>query len=167
MLVDGLLQTREYAHALISYFAEPDASDDQINNLVDIRMERKRIFGTDSPTKLSVIIEESVLRTKMGSHEVQQEQLRYLLEQSKLHHIEVRVMGMENGLHGGIDGAFHVYDMPRYFQDIALAMTQGGSLYIEEPDVERLRLRWAKLVEEARTLEDSTNLIKTLVEGNP
>lgn len=163
MLVDGLLQTRNYADALIRYFSTPGTSEDGISNLVDIRMERAKILASSSPANMTMVIEESVLRTNMGSPEVQLEQLSHLCHQARQDHVDIHVMSMEDGLHDGVDGSFYIYGMPADLREIALASTQGGDLYIEGPEVERLQKRWNNLIARALTLENSENLIESII----
>src|SRR6266851_6709696 len=75
-LVPGLLQTPEYARAVLS--TRVGASEDEIDQLVAARMERQAILDRDDPPLLWVVIDEGVLRRPVGSADVMQAQVEHL-----------------------------------------------------------------------------------------
>src|SRR5262249_43284933 len=59
-LLLGLLQTRDYAKAVIAA-ADFDASTEQIERWVELRMTRQGILASDDPPRLVSIVDEAVL----------------------------------------------------------------------------------------------------------
>ena len=67
-LVPGLLQTADYARALLS--TRVGATEDEIEQLVAARLERQTILARDDPPLLWVVIDEGVLRRPVGGRDV-------------------------------------------------------------------------------------------------
>jgi transcriptional regulator with XRE-family HTH domain len=57
LLIPGLLQTEEYARAVLQA-AHPASTDDEVDRLVSARMDRQAILTRDDPPLLWVIIDE-------------------------------------------------------------------------------------------------------------
>jgi Domain of unknown function (DUF5753) len=82
LLVPGLLQTAAYARAVTRRLGW-DASDDQVNALVEFRLDRqKRLLDAPEPPKLSFVLDESVIHLRVGGAEVMEEQVRHLRSRS-------------------------------------------------------------------------------------
>jgi transcriptional regulator with XRE-family HTH domain len=63
--VPGLLQTEEYARALIS-ISRPMDTDSDIDRLVTARLDRQTILARENPAVLWYVIDEAVLRRVVG-----------------------------------------------------------------------------------------------------
>lgn len=165
ILIPGLLQTREYAEALIRNDSGDRTSELQIARWVDLRMERQQVLHKDDPARLSLVLEELALGRPVGGEGVMRAQLRHLLELSELANIEIHVMPTAHGPHAAHHGTFNLYEMPDPYPDVAHVETVGGSIYIEEPTVGRIREVWKNLVVSALPPQESTALIKRYLEG--
>ncbi|WP_438312821.1 helix-turn-helix domain-containing protein [Streptomyces sp. HUAS TT3] len=64
MLVPGLLQTAAYARALVRA-AMPRALDGEVEEKVDARLRRARLFAADRPPAYWAILDESLLRRRV------------------------------------------------------------------------------------------------------
>ncbi|MEU6858903.1 helix-turn-helix transcriptional regulator [Glycomyces sp. NPDC046736] len=165
IIVHGLLQTREYAEALIRNDSGDRTPEVQIKRWIDLRVERQRVLRKDNPARLTMVLEEPVLQRPVGSPEVQRAQLQHLVELSELENIDIHVMPTAHGPHAAHHGSFNLYEMPSPYPDVAYTETVGGSLYIEEPTVSHIREVWKDLVEGALTSEKSIALVKRYMEG--
>jgi transcriptional regulator with XRE-family HTH domain len=165
ILIPGLLQTRAYAEALIRNDSEERTPEAQIAKWIDLRMERQRVLHKEDPARLALVLEELALQRPVGNVEVLRAQLSHLIEMSKLPNIEIQVMPTAHGMHAAHHGTFNLYEMPDPFPDVAHVETVGGSLYIEEPTVSRIREVWKDLVESALPPEESIALVKRYLEG--
>jgi hypothetical protein len=104
-VVPGLLQTERYAEALMR--AEPHpATEEEVGGRVQARMARKTILTRDRPAYLYAVIDEAVLRRRVGGREVMHEQVAHLVEQSKRRNIMIQVLPNEVGAHAAMFGAF-------------------------------------------------------------
>ena len=133
--VPGLLQTEPYARAImlkwVSMFRLPPG---EIDRRVETRRMRQQVLVRDPPLNLSFVIDESVLYRKQGSAAVMREQVEYLINASKLPHIDLRILPL-NGDHPIGSGAFNymafsqVHDVPLH--DIVTYEHLNGTDYVE------------------------------------
>lgn len=103
-VLPGLLQTRDYAHAIISNF-QPEET---ITRLVDLRMRRQQIFDRENPPEANFIVGEAALRTQAGGPEVMREQLTHLLALMDRDAINIEVIPFREGAHPGMIGPFEL-----------------------------------------------------------
>jgi transcriptional regulator with XRE-family HTH domain len=96
-VVPGLLQTEEYARAVNSkgYSLAPP-SPSQIERSVEVRMKRQKLLTRDPPLALSVVLDEGVLRRRVGGPDVMREQLRRLFAVGQLPNVSLRVLRLED-----------------------------------------------------------------------
>jgi|tagenome__1003787_1003787.scaffolds.fasta_scaffold20766253_2 transcriptional regulator with XRE-family HTH domain len=76
--IPGLLQTEDYARALIRAFHH-DATDQDVERLVAVRMGRQAIFGATTPPKMWYVIDEAAFRRRFGGISVMAAQLDKLI----------------------------------------------------------------------------------------
>jgi transcriptional regulator with XRE-family HTH domain len=107
MLVPGLLQTPEYARALFRAWRTTE-DDDEIERLVSARIDRQRIVGRPKPPSFWAVIDEAVLRRRVGGAKVMHDQLTHLAEMADRPMIKLHVIPAEVGAHVGLLGAFSV-----------------------------------------------------------
>lgn len=140
ILVPGLLQTEGYVRGLMAG-GRVDASGDEIDKRVQLRMERQARFMAEEPQDLWVVIGEGALRSRVGGAEVMREQLQRLIRASDQPHVTLQVMPFEVGAHPGIEGAFSVLSFPeRDQQDVILVEAMTSTLYLEtEQQVSRYK----------------------------
>ncbi|MFF3318049.1 Scr1 family TA system antitoxin-like transcriptional regulator [Streptomyces sp. NPDC003035] len=158
-LVYGLLQTPEYARAVLSV----DHSD-KLDEMVAARMERQRILEREHPPVLCVVLDEATLHLEIGGAEVMRKQLAHLL--SFLNHpwVQVQVLPFAVGQHAGLMGSFTLLrfeDDP----DLFYAPVYGGGHMTANPQVMRERsVGYARLQATALSREDSAALIARVME---
>ncbi|MFD3686798.1 helix-turn-helix domain-containing protein [Nocardiopsis sp. NPDC058631] len=129
-LIPGLLQTPEYAHALIS--AHPLLLPDQVEHLVQLRVERQRTLhrGSD-PLHLWSIVEEYALRRTIGGKETRDAQLHHLLKIGQKPNINIQVIPESAGAHAGLDGAFAILDAGNHLPPVVYIDSRGMNTYVE------------------------------------
>jgi transcriptional regulator with XRE-family HTH domain len=104
LLVPGLVQTEDYARAVLSWGPLSGNVDDD----VQARMDRQEILNRDNPPELWVLLAESAVRRRVGSAEVMRDQLKHLGELSRRPNITVQVVPDDADAYGGLSGAFAV-----------------------------------------------------------
>lgn len=107
--VPGLLQTEEYARALIRS-GRPTDSQDAIDRLVAARMERQIILTGEHPPMVWYVIDEGVLRHLVGSRMTMVEQLDKLIEAADVPGTVIQVLPFTGDNHAGSDGPISVYE---------------------------------------------------------
>ncbi len=81
-VVTGLLQTEEYArHIISSYSRVEPVAPGLIGRMVKVRMRRQQVLSRED-LKLKVVLDESVLRRRIGDQSVMYEQLQRLVQEA-------------------------------------------------------------------------------------
>jgi len=156
-----LLQTRSYAEALIRA-VDPDADETQVARWVELRMARQQILDRDDPVKLSVVLDEAVLRRPTGGREVMMGQLQHLVAQAARRDIELRVLPFSAGEHASPNGGFQLLKMTDPFPEVAYIEGPAGALYVESAEAERLSGMYSRLEEAALSAEESADFMTDL-----
>ena len=131
-VVHGLLQTTDYARAVLRASA-PRHTADQIERLVDLRMERQRRLGDDPPLDLWVIHDEAVIRRTVGGPMVMRHQLAHLLVAAGLPGVTLQVLPFDTGAHAGHDGPFSIVEFhDRSDSEVVYVESTAGPIYLEK-----------------------------------
>jgi transcriptional regulator with XRE-family HTH domain len=107
-LVPGLLQTEQYARLV--HRARQHLSSEQVEELVQLRMRRQRIFDQEPPPLLHAIIDEAVLCRRIGDPLAMREQLQTLTAPRR--NITIQVLPFSACLHEAIDGPITIMCLP-------------------------------------------------------
>jgi transcriptional regulator with XRE-family HTH domain len=160
-LIHGLLQTTEYAHAVLNC-AFPPLEEDEVEQLVSARMERKALFDRKPLCVINIIIEEAALRRQIGGAEVIRAQYEYLIASAKKPNVVLQVMPTATAGHAGLPGPMTVIETP---EDTILVYmeVEGQSTLVSRPDeVGILTRRYAMIGRQALRPEESISLIEQL-----
>ncbi|MFH8470302.1 helix-turn-helix domain-containing protein [Streptomyces sp. NPDC017991] len=133
--VHGLLQTEEYAHALLSA-GNPHASVEATDRRVALRMRRQELLTRPSPPRVWIVMDETVLRWPVGGPEVMRAQIDHLIEVNSLPHVTLQIMPFANGPHPAMRaGAFHLFRFrARELPDIVYLSGLVGAVYLDKDD---------------------------------
>jgi transcriptional regulator with XRE-family HTH domain len=155
--INGLLQTREYAHA--TFMGEPagrDRTPEEVDKLVEARMERQHRL-TEGSLKLWAILDESLLHRPIGGPEVLRAQLDHLLVPRK--NVTIQVLKQQTVWHAGLNGAFTIMIFPAH-PSVVFVESLTGDLDVEgEAEVRRFTLAFDYLRAAAAGVEESRELI--------
>lgn len=161
--VPGLLQTPEYARALLS-MGHSLRDAEHLEERVAARLERQnRLTGPDRP-ELWIILDEAVLRRPVGGSAVMRGQLEKLLRMAEEPNITVQVLPFDQGAHGALAGSLSVLVMP---DGTEIAYTEGahnGQLTEEPEEVEQFVLTYDHLRAMALPPLMSLELIRSVLE---
>ncbi|HET9253935.1 MAG TPA: helix-turn-helix transcriptional regulator [Pseudonocardiaceae bacterium] len=106
--VPGMLQTRDYARALLSTSViVPPADVEQMAVSRELRAERLR----GGAPLLWVVLGEEALRRTVGGRQVQRGQLIRLRELAKLPNVTIQVMPLSGGAHPALGMSFNLLDL--------------------------------------------------------
>lgn len=147
-LVHGLLQTRDYARAVLRAW-DRKASAERIDRLAELRMKRQEVLTRpDTPLELWVILDEAVLRRPVGGPKVMRAQLGKLLEATtELPNLTVQVLPFSQGAHAGLNGPFYLLDFPGGDPGVAYVDSAAGNVFLEKDHQVR---RWAEAFDQLR-----------------
>ena len=163
LFVPGLLQTEDYARAVIGA-GLPGARREDIEPRVEVRMQRQDVLRNDNPLELWGIVDEAALRRQVGGQAVMQAQLGHLLEAAELPNITFQVIPFSVGAHAGMPGSFVFMQFTEAtIPDVIYLDSMAGDLFLEaEADVRRYRLAFEHLRAVAVSPDASRALIAAL-----
>jgi transcriptional regulator with XRE-family HTH domain len=94
-VVTGLLQTEEYArHIIGSYSQVEPVAPGMIGRLVRVRMRRQQVLSRDG-LQLSVVLDESVLKRRIGDDAVMYDQLQRLVKEADRPNLTLQVLPLD------------------------------------------------------------------------
>lgn len=162
-LVPGLLQTEDYARAVV-LASKPDSSEPELDRQVELRRERQRRITGDDPPTVHAVLNEAVLLRKVGGPDVMRAQLEHLVRLSKLPHVTLQVLPFDVGAHPAMTAPFNMLGFEEEPGMNTVYLENGrGSLYLEKPaDLERYRQMFTQLAQQALAPKPSTQLIATV-----
>lgn len=132
--VPGLLQTEEYARAVVMQ-GSPGLSPDEVDNRVNVRLGRQRLFAKENAPRLWAIVDEAALRRPMGGRDVLAGQVKRLMEAVSESNITLQVMPFKYGGHGAEGGAFTIMRFPEAdLPDMVYMEYLTGAHYIDKPE---------------------------------
>ena len=108
-IVPGLLQTDEYARAVIEVGADIGDPDTAQRRLA-LRMARQTVLVRDPPPRLTVVLDEAVLHREVGGSDVLHRQLQRLYESSLRPGVELLVLPFSAGAHAAQSESFMILD---------------------------------------------------------
>ncbi|GAA5092189.1 helix-turn-helix domain-containing protein [Nocardia iowensis] len=103
-LVPGLLQTPEYARAVVALGYE-DADTDR---RVQVRQRRQEILHRSDPPIVWAVIDEAALHRPVGGPRVHREQMEHLMRLAKLPNVTVQVLPYSAGEHAAAGSSFSI-----------------------------------------------------------
>lgn len=130
--VTGLLQTPDYAHAVLRG-GLPNGSEEEVARRVELRLRRQSLLEkTEAPT-LWVVMEEAVLHRAVGSSEVMREQIERLLDMSELPHVSIDIVPFTAGAHVGACAPFTYFRFEEpELPDIVYSELLSASVYLDQ-----------------------------------
>ncbi|GAA0390812.1 transcriptional regulator [Acrocarpospora corrugata] len=132
--VPGLLQTKEYARAVITAGAV-GAAPEEIARRVDLRLERQRVLEGPRRPMFWAVIDEAALSRPIGGTEVMRGQLQHLIELMDQPNVTLQVMPFNFGGHAAEGGAFSILRFPdAELPDIIYVEQLGSALYLDKRD---------------------------------
>jgi hypothetical protein len=132
--VPGLLQTRDYARAVV-LLGHGRAPVEAIERRVNLRMDRQQLLSRVNAPQLWAVVDEAVLRRPIGGRAVIRGQIAALLEATKLPNVRLQVLPFHAGGHAAAGGAFTMLRFgERDLPDVVYMEQLTSSLYLDKRD---------------------------------
>lgn len=148
LVVPGLLQTPDYARALLQQRV-PAYDEDEIATKTAGRIERQGLFQRKEPPTTSFIVWEPALRMAIAEDVVRHEQLRHLRAMADLPGLTLQILPLDADENAGPSGPFILLETPDH-QHLAYTESQRGSHWVSDPnEVSILDRRYAMLRSQA------------------
>ncbi|MDG4801696.1 helix-turn-helix transcriptional regulator [Micromonospora sp. WMMD980] len=161
-LVPGLLQTEDYARAVIR--CDDTLSEEEVDRRLADRMERQAILtGGNAPQFIAVIAEAVLRRAREDFRHVMAGQIKHLIALAERPNISVHVLPDDISMHVGLTGPFSLARSPEHTW-LGEMENQLGGVVVEKPaDVDTLMSRWETVRNEALPRRQSIELMKEVV----
>ncbi|MER8067361.1 helix-turn-helix transcriptional regulator [Streptomyces sp. NPDC094034] len=159
-LIPGLLQTEDYAHALIRETGSHD-SKEQLSELVETRMRRKRVLSKDNSLLFWAIMDEASLKRPVGGSRCMAEQITSMFEVMRMPHVTVQVLPFTQGEHPLLGGSLSLQTF-RNGATIGYVESFASGESVESP---KRILRLTQMLDKARSKalpeKESLTLMRT------
>ena len=171
-LVPGLLQTEQYARAVIQA-DNPGVDPGEIDRRVHVRIARQALIRRQTaPPQLTVVLNEAIVRRPVGGTGVMAAQLDSLSDAAALPNVALRVVPFTAGLHHGVmSGPFVILRFPLngdgHDSEPATVYIDGftGALYLDKPrEVDRYASAFENIWSAALDQTASRELIRQAAE---
>ena len=162
-VVTGLLQTEEYArHIIGSYSRVEPVAPGMIGRLVRVRMRRQQVLDRDG-LQLSVVLDESVLKRRIGDEAVMYDQLQRLVKETDRPNLTLQVLPLD-AQHSVFGESFVIFgfgqDADAMLQDVVSTEHLRSGFTLEgERDTYLHRIAFQMLVDAALDPVASRKLI--------
>jgi transcriptional regulator with XRE-family HTH domain len=132
--VPGLLQTRDYARALLRS-GHPGAPDAEVDRQAELRLSRQQVLRGTDPARLWVVIDEAALRRPVGGRSVMRAQIACLIRASQQPNVRMQVLPLSAGGHAAGGGSatvlrFSESELP----DIVYLEQMRTAVYLSRPE---------------------------------
>ncbi len=139
MFVPGILQTEDYASAVLRAFYDEKSADEKsaerVSRLVDLRTKRRSLLTRENAPDFSFVLDESVIRRPVASPAIMSKQLQYLVGVMELSNVTIHVAPFSTGLYPGMNGAFeHVHFEDTPDDDIVFLEGTDGDVISDKPE---------------------------------
>lgn len=166
--VPGLLQTREYARAVV-LLGHGAAAPAEIDQRVSLRMQRQQLVQRPDAPQLWAVVDEAALRRPIGGPEVMRGQLTALIEATRVPAIRLQIIPFDAGGHAAAGGAFTILrfddqDLP----DIVYIEQLTSAIYLDKrDDVDHYAAAMERLCVEAEPPERTRDILGRILDGLP
>lgn len=130
VLVPGLLQTPDYARAVISSGANVAAED--VEARVRARLARQQLLNRRWPPNCVFYLHEFVFRMQIGGLAVMSDQIHQVLRMAVRPKIAIRIVPVSVGQHAAMSGSFVLLDVAK-FKKVVYLDSETSSLFLEDP----------------------------------
>jgi hypothetical protein len=163
-LIPGLLQTEDYARAVIRAGMVNSPAED-IERRVSLLMARQPAVVRDNPPKVWAVLDEAALRRRVGGSGLMRLQLEHLLAQAALPNVAVQVIPFGGGAHPAMGRPFIILVFPeRVDTDVVYLEDLTSALYLEDvAEVDRYNVFFNHLRATALSFDDSAALITSVL----
>ncbi|MET8603088.1 helix-turn-helix transcriptional regulator [Streptomyces rubiginosohelvolus] len=163
-VIPGLLQTEEYAAALLG---EARRDEMELREDVAARMSRQEILRGEDAPHFRALLDEAVFYRAAKDPEVWRGQLEALLEWLEQPNVEIQVVPFSAGLHDLMGGLLTVLWLPDGRSVAYSESATGGELIEESGRVEAMKLSYDLLRDRVLSVAETREFIRKLIKEIP
>jgi transcriptional regulator with XRE-family HTH domain len=163
-VVPGLLQTEDYARAVVEATL-PDPADDRVAQLAESRRERQQLLDGDPPLELWTVLDEAVLRRVIGGPAIMHEQVQSLIKRAGQSNVTIQLIPFETGAHPALNSTFEILHFEQDAPDVVYVEGLLGQHYLEGP---KELARYKRIFDQLRAIalgpRDSVATLRAIAE---
>ena len=173
MLVPGLLQTADYSREIaagMAGLAAGDVPEDAalLSEQLEVRATRQQRLESPGGLRLYAILDENVVRRRVGTAQIMAAQLRHISAVSERPNVTIRIVPVNAGAYPGFESAgFSVLEFPEEERRSSVCFLEGavGALWAErEADRQRIIRTFQYMQEIALDPDETRALLARLAE---
>jgi transcriptional regulator with XRE-family HTH domain len=163
-LVPGLLQTADYARAIIRS-GRPGDTSEEIERRVEVRLERQEVLvrSDPPPPKVSVVLNEGVLIRRVGSPEIMRAQIEHLMKKRDRANVVIQILPFSAGEHPAMVGPFTMMTfLDAADPGVVNVESVMGAHALEKPEeIQAYEEVWGTIQAKAVSPDDSRAVMRT------
>lgn len=161
LLVPGMLQTADYARAIMTAAGVPKAS---VDTRVAIRVGRRDgVVRSRNPLAVLALVGESALLQMIGGREVMIDQLQDMQEMAARPNVELRIVPNGAGWHPALEGPFDLVEFDDKDPVVQLENRRSGLFFHRPEDTALYRDAVSAVRQVAMSPEESVGLIAEVI----
>ncbi|MFJ3664744.1 helix-turn-helix domain-containing protein [Streptomyces sp. NPDC090119] len=162
LVINGLLQTEEYARAVFT-MRRPPLDEETIEQRVIARLARQEIFERKPAPVISFVMEEVLLHKGLGGQAVMRGQLEQILLIGQRRNVEIQVMPNDCEEHAALSGTFTLINTAKGRRIGYGDAHKGSRLYTDDQTVREMEDRYGILRAQALTPRKSLEFVEKLL----
>ncbi|WP_432094926.1 Scr1 family TA system antitoxin-like transcriptional regulator [Streptomyces sp. bgisy100] len=163
LLIPGLLQTEQYARALMSGSCPP-LDDSTIEERVTARLQRQEKLTRQPTVVFGFVVYEAALRSMTGGPEVMRSQLQHVLAIAELRNVAVQVLPVGRAASAALSGPLILLENAEHEQYAYVEGQETSALHVDRGKVSALVQRHGMIRMQALSVEDSSRFIAAVAE---
>ncbi|MEU1019757.1 helix-turn-helix transcriptional regulator [Streptomyces sp. NPDC005898] len=160
--VPGLLQTEDYARVVFT-MRRPALDEETVEQRVMARLARQAIFERQPAPTISFVMEEAVLRKRLGGRTVWRGQLEQILLVGRQRSVEIQVMPDDREEHAALSGPFTLIETVKGRRIAYAEVHKYSRLFTDRPTVRELEDQYSLLRAQALSPRESLALVEELL----
>lgn len=162
MFVPGILQTEEYASAVLKVFYDEKSTLERVAPMVELRTKRRDLLTSDNAPKFSFVLDESVIHRLVESPSITSQQFRHLVNVADLPNVTIQIVPFPAGLHPGMRGSFEVvqFDDTPDENIVFLEAPRGDFIGDDLKETESYLEAFRRIIEKSLSPSDSVERLR-------
>jgi transcriptional regulator with XRE-family HTH domain len=165
MFVPGILQTEDYASAILRGYYGEESPTGRVAGMVELRTRRRDLLTSDNAPQFHFVLDESVINRLVVSPAVRSQQLMDLVNAAELSNVTIQIVPFTAGLHPGMRGPFEVVefeDTPD--ENIVFLEGPRGDFISDDPEEAGRYLKdFERIIEKSLAPADSVDRLRKAV----
>jgi len=162
-VIQGLLQTEEYSHAVFSG-RRPAFTEEEVERRMAGRMARQELLHATTARPLFNFVQcESTLRLGIGGRMVLRRQLEHLLEIGQLRNVDLQVLPQNREVNSGLGGPFRLLKLKDGTTVGHVEVQLFSRMIVDPKEVQILEMRYGIIRAQALTPQESLAFIEKVL----